>query len=154
MKTDLYEALKKLSNAGWIVRLRKEALPLPSFVKQRYPWLSSDLESFLCEIEMVCRNDSKLWLLSSEDFFGKSKSDFAWNEWELQSLDAADNDSEWISEIKQFWDKHFPIALSVADGYAYFAIREDNLIVYGREPEYEETEPFAYSLLEFLSKCK
>jgi hypothetical protein len=45
-----------------------------------------------------------------------------------------------------------PVALSVADGYAYYALREDGFVIFGREPEFEETEFFADSFAAFLEK--
>ena len=60
------------------------------------------------------------------------------NEFELQSIEAAESDSEWIKRIKAFWDEHAPVMLSEKSGYAYFAIDRSGKIVLGREPEYEE----------------
>jgi hypothetical protein len=45
-----------------------------------------------------------------------------------------------------------PIALSMADGYSYYALRQDQTVVFGREPEFEETEFIANSYTEFLQK--
>ncbi len=40
--------------------------------------------------------------------------------------------------VTTFWDSHFPLLLSVQDGYAYFALRRsDSRVVVGYEPEFE-----------------
>ncbi len=98
----------------------------------------------------VCRSDEKLWLLTVQDFCGETNSMFAWNEWELQSIEAAEDDDDWIKQIRSFWDRHLPLAHSVEDGYAYFALKPDHSIVFGREPEFEETEPVAAIFSQFL----
>lgn len=152
MGPKLSSVLIELKSKGWTVRLRETNLPLPAFVRQRYPWLTADVESLLCETELVCDATGKLWFLSSADFRDESDSAYAWNEWELQSLKAADGDSDWITSIRAFWDDHLPIALTTADGYAYYAIRRDGSIVYGREPEFEETEAYAASLIELVER--
>ena len=59
-----------------------------------------------------------------------------WNEWELLSLKAAENDAAWKDEIRKFWDGHSPVFLSLEGGYAYYAISiKEGSIVYGSEPE-------------------
>jgi hypothetical protein len=141
------EPLKKL---GWIVRLRNEPIPLPSQIRLRYPWVSNELEEFLGSLLLVQRPDEKLWLLASTDYEEMAESVFAWNEWEIQSLEAAKGNMPWSAEIKQFWDSCLPIALSVADGYAYFGVRPNGTVVYGREPEYEDVQEFASTVTEFL----
>jgi hypothetical protein len=150
MDSKLTLTLSELKSKGWTVRLREANLSLPAFVQQRYPWLPRDVESLFCETELVCDATAKLWFLSSADFRGESDAAYAWNEWELQSLEAADSDSDWTSSIRGFWDEHLPVALSTVDGSSYYAVRRDGSIVYGREPEFEEPEVYASSLTEFL----
>ena len=67
-------------------------------------------------------------------------------------MEHSKGDLTWSVEIKQFWDCNMPIALSVDDGYAYFAMRADGQIVHGREPEYEDVEVFATSFSDFLKR--
>jgi hypothetical protein len=111
-----------------------------------------EVEALLGSIELAQSSDEKIWLLSSADYLEKDESAFAWNEWELQTLDAVENDLLWSAQIRQFWDGCLPIALSVADGYAYYAVRQDGTFIYGREPEFEEFEVIATSLSEFLQR--
>lgn len=69
----------------------------------------------------------------------------------MLSIEAAEHDKKWQKSIRTFWDGHLPLVLSVEDGYAYYAIRQDQ-IVYGREPEFEETEVVCSTLTELLRK--
>jgi len=102
----------------------------------------------------MCINpDETCWFLCGDDFNGSSDSAYCWNEIESQSIEIAEGYPEWKAEIKEFWDKHLPIMLSVKSGYAYFAVNLfDNFgaVVYGIEPEYEETEKIANSFDDFL----
>ena len=71
----------------------------------------------------------------------------------LISLDAADGDDDFISEITDFWNNHLPIIMSVGNGYEYYAIEIDSgVIVFGFEPEFEEAETVADTFEEFLEK--
>jgi hypothetical protein len=79
-----------------------------------------------------------------------AQSVYRWNELELQSLEGARRDPSWQQDIQTFWDEHFPIALSIEDGYSYHALRSDGTVVTGREPEYEEADKVAQSYAEFL----
>ena len=93
------------------------------------------------------------WFLCLDDFERQDEDSFRWNEWELISLQAAidDQDTEWQSSIKAFWDNHLPICLSVKGGYGYYAIRlSDGAVVHGTEPEFEETREAAPSFGQFL----
>lgn len=83
--------------------------------------------------------DATCWLLTSKDYAGEGDSAFAWNEWELQSLEGAGSDESWAEEIRAFWDRHLPVGLSLDGGYGFHAIRDDGVIVWGNEPEFEET---------------
>jgi len=99
----------------------------------------------------VVSADDTCWLLTVQDYAGRSDSAFAWNEWELCSLDAAAEDLEWINQIKSFWDRHLPIAISVSGGYSYYALKEDGTVVSGIEPDFEETSFVASSYAEFIA---
>ena len=77
---------------------------------------------------------------------------YAWNEWELQSLATAGNDEEWRGRIREFWDAHLPVLMSVKSGYGYFAIERESLkVVAGNEPEYEDTTIVATSIEDVFS---
>lgn len=65
-----------------------------------------------------------------------------------------DDDDEFNSEVKKnFGMNIFPIMLSVKNGYKYYAIDIKNnygAIVSGEEPEFEECEIVASTVLTFL----
>jgi hypothetical protein len=145
-------SVTNLKRAGWTVKLHREAHALPVEVKARYAWLPEDVERFLGGVEAIVSPEEKAWLLGYSDYAGSSSSAFAWDEFERLSLNAADQDLEWVSRIRQFWDFHFPVMLSVKSGYAYFAIRRPDLcIVGGEEPEFEEAKSVAASFHQFLN---
>ena len=53
--------------------------------------------------------------------------------------------------IKQFWDSHLPVMMSVKSGYAYLALEQETLrVVEGHEPEFEKTSVIAPSMVDFL----
>lgn len=75
-----------------------------------------------------------------------------WSEWERISLESAE-DEEWKKEIREFWDIHFPIVMSVKDSYSYYAMSMENgAIMYGCAPEFEECETVAESFDDFVEK--
>lgn len=96
--------------------------------------------------------DDAVWFLALEDYAGAPASaaeaaddGFAWNAFERLSLDAAAGDPD-RAAIRAFWGRHLPILLSVRGPYAYLALRDDGVVVYGEEPEFEETEEVAPDL--------
>ncbi len=151
MLVDRDHFVERLKHHGWDVRILEEALPIPADVKQRFPWLAPDVQSFLENIERAVSPDAKAWFVSTREMIGQSDSAFSWDEWERQSLYAAGADEALRARIREFWDSHFPVMLSVKSDYAYFAIEKDTLrVVHGEEPEYEETSVIADSFSEFL----
>jgi hypothetical protein len=151
MLKEYQELLDKLKQLRWTIQLRPSWRGIPSEIKERYPWIPTDIEQFVGELELAATPDEKAWLLGAPDYLGTSSSAFKWNEWERLTLDVAGSDLRWAAEIKRFWDFHFPVAMSVKSGYAFFAINKAGLnIVCGEEPEFEETTVVAPSFLEFL----
>jgi hypothetical protein len=154
MKRDGELHLQRLRAAGWRVeRFSDDAQhPLPNEIIHRYPWMPPEFREFAEQTKIAMSADERAWLLTAHDFASESASAWTWNEWERQSLDAADGDVSWQQSIRTFWDDHLPILMSVKSGYAYFAIKRTTLgVVQGEEPEYEETSPVATSFAEFLA---
>lgn len=147
--------LNMLRRDGWKIEESTDPMfELPGHLRERYPSLPSDLCDFLAGLES-CRDSTETrWFLCKPDFYGNSGSAFRWNEFELQSLEAAGRDAQERSRIDIFWMTHFPFFLSVAGEYAFFACRlepeEYGEIVHGREPEYEEATVVAPSFESFL----
>ena len=151
MSPDLSVEFEHLRQGGW--RCIENTVPIewPAAIVVRYPWIPRDISEAMAGLMEVVSPDQKCWLLTSREYAGDSDSVFAWNEWEQQSIEAAGDDLEWIRQIELFWDKHLPIALSVRDGYGYFALREDGSVVGGQEPDFEGTAVVASSYSSFLS---
>src|SRR5947207_2324529 len=153
MKTQYRRAIETLAAKGWDVRLQPRPKPCPDHVITRYGWLPKDILAFLEETEAIVSPDSKSWFNTSTDLSGQSGAAFSWNQWELDSLAAAENFPKLQDGIRDFWDQHFPVMISVKDGYAHFAIQKPDLvIVCGEEPEYEEATTVAASFADFLKE--
>jgi hypothetical protein len=138
------------NSSRWSVQMNGLPSRIPENVMSRYPWIPQDVIEFACEVKQAISADEKAWLLTAFDYTGESDSSFMWNEWELQSIEAAGEDEEWVRQIRRFWDDHLPIYMSVRDGYEYYALIRGGEVVRGREPEFEETENFAQSFERFL----
>jgi len=138
----LLEALRSLRSTGWMVQELATPEPLPRHVQERYAWLPDNIRQFVEAIELAFSANEKTWLLTV----------FVWNEWEVQSLDATSAVAD-RARIVTFWDKHFPLLMSVRSGYAYLAVEKDSLaIVEGTEPEFEESRLIAGSALELFQR--
>jgi hypothetical protein len=143
--------LQRLIAANWVVvrAPRGTEATLTGDIGARYKKLPSSYARFLASIEKCVRPSSDAWFLGLPDFTGDSDAAFSWNEFERQSLDAAQGDESWQREISNYWDEVLPIALSVRSGYSYLGLRlstgDFGSIVLGREPEFEEPTELASS---------
>lgn len=110
---------------------------------------------FLKKYSKMESDDQCTWFLLENDF--KSNADltgFTWNEFEKISLKAAINNEEKIF-IEKWWKTHLPIILSVNGEYSFYAIDlcdKIGAVVYGSEPEFENTQIIANNFDEFLYK--
>lgn len=153
MRETTRESVLSLKNAGWRIGLSNEKRELPYEVRERYSWLSSELLETTCNIEFAVNHDESAWFLSPADYHGDSDSAFSWNQWEEDSLAAAEGDSELECEIRDFWDEHFPFLYVIRDSYSYFALRKsDSAIVCGEEPAYEDSIVVASSIQDCLAR--
>ena len=122
---------------------------------KRYPHLPDDYLDFLKTFSLLTNLSDTTWFNSISDFNGTNDGNaFSWNEFEIQSWEAFEDDAENQLRIKDFWDQHLPIILSVENGYAYFAINvsEENFgkIYYGEEPEFEEVKLVSNDFASFV----
>lgn len=143
-----------LKNNGWMLQW-KDPSPddLPVHLKSRYHAIPAEWLSFISRICGCVNADENAWFLCANDFEDRGNDAFRWNELELMSLQAAEeeHDDEWKRAIMCFWNGHLPVYLSVAGEYEYYAIRmRDGVIVHGTEPEFEETTEIAPSFPRFL----
>ena len=113
----------QLREQGWTVDEQpRELFRLPAAIAARYPRLPDSLVEFLSGLKQCADGSQTTWFLCQCDYEGTSGSAFRWDEWEHLSLDAARGDAGYISEIRAFWDSHFPFLFSVHSGYAYHAV--------------------------------
>lgn len=155
MSVEVDDFIDSLTRVGWHLAPREPRIvvDLNSTAFGRYPRLPDDYLDFLSRINLCTNEDQTAWFLCESDFRGTSDSAYAWNEFERQSLEAAGSEEAWKKEIVAFWDKHMPILISVKTGYAYLALRlagggDDPIVVFGREPEYEEAQVMCSSFRE------
>lgn len=135
--------------------------PSRNFSVSEHPVLSryqglGEIAQYIAFLNSFSRLESKdecVWFLFPDDF--KTENDtneFAWNEFERISAEASFDDRE-AASVREWWSRHLPILLSVRNGYSFYAIDIDTQnIVYGFEPEFEETSIAANSFEEFLKK--
>jgi len=148
--------LDKMRAQGWrITEKEPRGFRLPDPLRSRYPRLPADLEKFLAGIEQCVNQENNVWILCQTDYEGRIGSAWAWNDFEQMSLDAAGDDIELASQIRAFWNVHFPFYMSVAGEYSYCAVSlaPDNFgtVVEGWEPEFEDVSVVAGSFSEFIA---
>lgn len=151
MSTIQDRMLQQLAVADWEVVRRSEenGVAMPGGVITRYTELPPDYLHFVSLFDKCVHPAGDAWFLGLPDFSGSSDAAFKWDEFERQSLEAAEGDDLWQQEIRQYWDEVLPIALSVRSGYAYLGLRlsasDFGSILMGREPEFEEARRLAPS---------
>lgn len=152
---ELRAQLAELRTHGWRVDLPSAGvLTLPIGFLARYDGLPDELLDFLGGFDVCANPTNDSWLVSGRDLSAPEA--FRYNEFERMSLEAAQGDSEWAESIRAFWTNHFPVLISVAGSYQYFALALDGpnkgAVVYGAEPEFESISGVAPSLAEFVSQ--
>ena len=120
------DVLKELEARGWKIERSTSREPLlPAEISRRYPRIPGELIGFL---EM--------------------------NEFELMSLDQ-DDDVEWKTQVRGFWDRHFPFMLAVHSDYDYLAVSLDGRsygeVVHGCGDDFLQPSAIAPSFAEFLT---
>lgn len=151
------EFIKNLESLGW--HIEKPSSHLQEFQKnahevaEKITKCDAEIVEFISSFSLLANADDNIWFLCMDEYFKQNDGEgFAWNEFELQSLEYAEKEEE--MRIKHFWKQHLPFLISVKNGYAYCAIvldgKNDGCIVAGNEPEYEDTTKIADSLGEFF----
>ena len=138
---------------NWKIRVTDEIFTLPNTVTERYS-VSNDWLDFIKGIEICTNNEQNKWFITISDYSTKyDENSWNWNDFEIMSLNAAEDDLEWQDEIKEFWNTHFPIFIDVEGDYSYYAIDTDSgEIVQGYEPDFEDCFTVAETFEEFISK--
>ena len=149
------DSLDALRGLGWTVELTDADAPLlPDEVSTRYPSLPSRLVEFLGRLDVCVSADQTAWVLTRRDYSGDPELTFRWNEFELMALggDWADPDDPKAPDAtREFWNGHFPFMMAVHSDYDYLAVcLDDNSVVHGSVPFWEEPERVAASFDELL----
>ncbi|WP_349854661.1 SMI1/KNR4 family protein [Bacteroides cellulosilyticus] len=138
--------IEKLQGLQFKIELRTIRKELSQAFIQRYPNLPADYLAFLQEYTLICNKDETSWFNGIEDFNEENDTAFRWNEFEMMGIEEFEDDEDEKEAIRNFWDTHLPIALSVKGGYQYLCIdlSADNFgrIYYGAEPEFEDSAEY------------
>lgn len=122
-------------------------------ITSRYDNIPLEYLEFLKTIKHCISPDEKSWFICEDEYNSTSDTVFRWNEFERLSLEAAENDEVWKEEIASWWDNYLPIIISVDNIYSFYAVdlkKDVGAVVYGMEPEFEETEKVADNLYKFF----
>ncbi len=147
-------SLAELQKFGWRYQAGSNTSHvMPEHISARYQSLPNELLSFLGSFCSCADPADTSWFISFDT--ARYPGAFQYNEFELMSLEGAADGTSFAASVRAFWDGHFPILLSVAGSYQYFAYvlhgPEQGSVVYGYEPEFEEPAAVAPSLSEFLA---
>ncbi|WP_099221911.1 SMI1/KNR4 family protein [Listeria costaricensis] len=127
-------------------------IDVPAYLRDRYGDLPNDYLAFF-HLFSTCENDAQTaWFLTQDCYLVQEETAFSYCEFEQISLNGCLNKKDAL-KVKAFWNAHFPIYMSLHNGYAYYGMCvETGEIVCGYEPMFEEPEVVADSFLEFLKK--
>jgi len=154
LSSKIHEFMIWAESNGWIITQKSNChLDLDVSFITRYKVIPEEYLDFLRVMEQCITPDEKTWFLCESEYKNSSDADFQWNEFELLSLEAANEDDQWRSEITTWWNHYLPIMISVNGVYSFYAIdlsNEIGAIVYGEEPEFEEIKKVANHLNEFM----
>ena len=143
------QLLSSLSASNWRLKPARSAPPC----HERLNLLPAELRALLTAFDWVTNQDETRWLITAKIFANREMDGFNWNEFELISLAAAEDDQAWSSEVIEFWRGHVPILMSVKGHYEYVAYCCEGPncgnYVLGFEPEFEEAETIATNFSEF-----
>ena len=145
-----------LEENEWVVEYNSSNYNyLENAVLNKFKNIPSGFIGILEEFCNISSKDDTTWFLCGKDYTEKTDESFNWNEFELMSLEAAEDDEEWKTEILDWWKGKLPFVMSVKDGYSYYAIDlEDNrgAIIFGQEPEFEDAVVVAKDFDDFIEK--
>ncbi|SUB84222.1 Uncharacterised protein [Pragia fontium] len=140
---------------GWVVERfnkRKKIDLLPEVQQSRIANIPDSLMDIILSYDAFTNDSDTAWFVTYSSLVNKDEDAFTWNEYELQSIDAAMSQKN-IDNTKDFWSKHFCFMMSVKGGYSHISIvtSGDDIgkIFWGEEPEYEEVSFLANNFEEF-----
>ncbi|HSE25766.1 MAG TPA: hypothetical protein VLB68_29135 [Pyrinomonadaceae bacterium] len=144
-----------LQRAGWLITLNHSgSAKLPASISQRHPRIPEDYLKFISRVSTCVNGNETVWFLCADDYYGRSDSAYAWNEFELMELEGLDEHDEARNAIIKFWDEHLPFMISVSGEYAHlsFALTAKSFgaVVEGWELQLREVTNVAPSFEEFV----
>ena len=149
--------LRNLEICGFVITRRENPKELSSDILKRYKNIPAEYLSFLKQFKQIANKEDTVCFNSIEDFNEETETDFKWNAFELMSLECFEDDDEEQGIIRNFWNNHIPIVLSVTE-YEYLAICLENdrygEIVHGLEPEFEETSKICDNFEQLIDLMK
>ena len=152
----LEDFLALLRSLSWDVVLRSEGkLELGEKFNARYRNIPEVYLEFLKRVALCTNSAANVWFLVEGDYNGTAGHAFAWDEFEMMSIEGEKLDDDESLKIREFWREHLPFMLSVHSDYAFLAlcVSQDNYgaVVAGYAPEFEEVSKVCDSFGEFIS---
>lgn len=145
---------KKLITAGFNIKRHSTEIEVSKSLSKRYGKLPAEYLTFIKTFKEVINESNTTWFNLNKEFDGNPENEFRWNEFELMSLEWSEDDTDELEAITQFWKKHFPIVMSVKDGYQFLAICLETdkygMIVHGQEPEFEDVTKICSNFTELI----
>lgn len=96
------EALKALQ---WNISTDKlpDNFCVEDIANGRMQYTPKEFQEFINLFSMCANREDTVWFLSAKDYQNTDESAFAWNEFEKQSLEYAENDNE-RNKVSEFWE--------------------------------------------------
>jgi hypothetical protein len=104
----------------WDIIVKSEAeLKLNDSLTSRYKQIPESYIEFLKIIKQCFTPNEKTWFICEDEYNNNSDIAFKWNEFEILSLEAAEKDKGWKTEITSWWNK-YGVSVKYKDGYPDF----------------------------------
>ncbi len=154
MKSEVF--IQKLKMCGWTFEKNTDTnskINPDELLEAKIRKAPKEYSDLLSAFNTLANNEDNIWFLSYSDFLNSDEEEgFRWNEFELQSLEYADEDE--AKEITSFWANVLPFLMSVKNDYAYAGLilegDKKGRVVVGNEPMYEDVVEVAESLSDFF----
>lgn len=145
-----YEFLDRAKRSGWnIEESGEQVCHIPAVYEGRL----GEFEDIIKKFRAISNPRSTAWFVVAECINNTDDNKFSWNEFMKISMESC-MDEDGKNAVEDWWSCHFPIVMSVGDGFyeCYTLDTNEGKICYSSEPFFEEEEVIAESLDEFLGK--
>src|SRR5690606_14203666 len=110
MKNNIEKFINWAREEKWnIIEQSKTDLNLDKEIVTRYKEFPPEYKLFLKMVKQCITPNDKTWFVCESEYNNESETEFRWNEFERLSLEAAENDGNWKSDIIKWWDNYLPI---------------------------------------------